>query len=126
MRDILPWSAIFKGLYMLGLVILFAETMKWVICVASIAMHLVFAKYTWSFYVCFALFFGCMEIVIVQCAHGQAWVYTHPDILGIPLYLIPLWSIVTECIVDFHAWGLRNNIWTLRHPSYFIGGNIES
>lgn len=112
MRNILPWCALIKGLYMLLMVIFLSEHFKWIIFVGSIVAHLVHCKFSWTFYVTMAVFFGAMEIAIVQYAMGHAWVYTHPDFLGIPLYLIPLWSIAAECIVDIFIWGKRFGLWS--------------
>jgi hypothetical protein len=104
MHALLPWVSVLKGLYMMLMVIYFADAGKWLIFTGAILCQYIYSPYSWMLHVVYAFLFGLMEIIVVSS--GEAWTYTHPDIWGIPLYLLPLWSIAAECIVGIHTWAM--------------------
>ncbi len=111
----LPYSAILKGLYMTIALSLLSPISNNLILFSAIMILLIKPKYSWQFYMFFSLFWPAMEIVLIHFSSGNAWTYKHPDIINIPAYLLPLWAIVSECVLDIFQWGIRMNVWSVYH-----------
>jgi len=68
-------------------------------------------KFSWRFYAFFSIFWPVMEMIILNYSGDKAWVYKDQDIFKVPYYIFPLWSIVSECVIDIFIWGQRIDIW---------------
>lgn len=77
---------------------------KTITTIGALLMTLCYPKYPMKFYIFFGLFWPLMEMVIIHYAHGKTWVYTQPDLYNIPLYIFPLWAVVSECVMDIGKW----------------------
>lgn len=106
----IPISAIIKGLFMMIVISTFSETSNNTIFILSLLMLCVHRKQKLLFYIFFGLFWPLMEVVILHYSKGHAWNYAHPDWQKIPIYLFPLWAIVSECVVDITEKAYINNL----------------
>ena len=109
-RKLLPWEAVFKGVFMTFLLIAFSEKSNVVIFIAPILYLMIRPGHSLNFYLFFSLFWPIMEMFIIWQSKGHAWIYKHPDIFGIPLYIMPLWAIVSDCVLDVYEWAATNDI----------------
>ena len=107
----LPYGAIVKGLYMTLALVVFSETQGNFIFISGILVLLFARKYSIPFYLFFSIFWPVMEMVILHYANGHAWIYSHANVYNIPMYIFPLWAIVSECVLEIFEWGTRNNLW---------------
>lgn len=107
----LPYVSLCKGLYMTFALMFLSQNYNYLIVLSSLLVLLVNPKYNILFYAFFSLFWPFMEIIIIHYSDGNAWVYPHANIINIPLYIFPLWAIVSECVLDIYEWGVRRTIW---------------
>lgn len=107
----LPYSAIYKGLFMTFALTILSEKNHGFIGILGLFVLFLKPRYNWKFYAFFALFWPVMEIVILHHANGNTWTYKHEDIYNVPIWIFPLWAIVSECVIDIFEWGQRINWW---------------
>lgn len=108
----LPLSAIGKGLFMtVALTTLAGKGHDNAIFWLALVLIAFTRRFSWLFYVFFGTFWTCMEIFILQFARGHAWIYPHANVINIPLYLFPLWALVSEMLLDIYEYGNKQHLW---------------
>ena len=99
-----------KGIFMMGNLILFSKSHSEIVFILACIVILVSPKHSYKWYLFSATFWPVMEIVILLLANGGAWTYNHQELVNIPFYLAPMWSLVSDCIVQFYEFGVLNEI----------------